>query len=133
MSGAVLLCAVAIRLHNVHVFTLATAHHLHNNTGAYTRARAGYYKQKGLENVPDDTRVLQLVEDVCAGVPKAPDDTSTSNPQASARQLLSRFNFPAARWNDMVVRLSGGERRRLQLLQVLAAAPNFLVLGTCYF
>jgi ABC transport system ATP-binding/permease protein len=79
--------------------------------------------------VPDDTRVLQLVEDVCAGVPKAPDDTSASNPQASARQLLSRFNFPAARWNDMVVRLSGGERRRLQLLQVLAAAPNFLVLG----
>ena len=83
--------------------------------------------------MPDDTRVLQLVEDVCAGVPKAPDDTSTSNPQASARQLLSRFNFPAARWDDMVVRLSGGERRRLQLLQVLAAAPNFLVLGTCYF
>lgn len=32
------------------------------------------------------------------------------------------------RWNDRVGRLSGGEKRRLQLLQVLAKRPNFLVL-----
>lgn len=32
------------------------------------------------------------------------------------------------RWNDRVGRLSGGEKRRLQLLRVLAKRPNFLVL-----
>ena len=45
-----------------------------------------------------------------------------------ARQLLSKFGFPAARWQDEVAKLSGGERRRLQLLACLAARPNVLVL-----
>lgn len=45
-----------------------------------------------------------------------------------ARRLLNLFQFPAARWNDRVGRLSGGEKRRLQLLKVLATNPNFLVL-----
>lgn len=49
-------------------------------------------------------------------------------PQVQARRLLSLFQFPAARWNDRVGRLSGGEKRRLQLLKVLATSPNFLVL-----
>ena len=42
--------------------------------------------------------------------------------------LLSRFQFPSKRWYDRVDRLSGGERRRLQLLQVLAKQPNVLIL-----
>lgn len=49
-------------------------------------------------------------------------------PQVQARRLLNLFQFPAARWNDRVGRLSGGEKRRLQLLKVLATSPNFLVL-----
>lgn len=49
-------------------------------------------------------------------------------PQVQARRLLNLFQFPAARWNDRVGRLSGGEKRRLQLLKVLATNPNFLVL-----
>lgn len=49
-------------------------------------------------------------------------------PQVQARRLLNLFQFPAARWNDRVGRLSGGEKRRLQLLKVLAINPNFLVL-----
>jgi hypothetical protein len=32
-----------------------------------------------------------------------------------ARQLLQRFQFPVPRWQDVVAKLSGGERRRLQV------------------
>ena len=46
----------------------------------------------------------------------------------AARRLLTKFAFPASRWQDEVSRLSGGERRRLQLLACLAARPNVLVL-----
>ena len=45
-----------------------------------------------------------------------------------ARQLLTKFAFPGSRWQDEVAKLSGGERRRLQLLSCLAARPNVLVL-----
>ncbi len=45
-----------------------------------------------------------------------------------ARKLLRRFNFPTNRWYDPVGKLSGGERRRLQLLQILARRPNVIVL-----
>ena len=48
--------------------------------------------------------------------------------EREAMKLLSRFNFPARRWQDRLGQLSGGERRRLQLLQVLAKAPNMLIL-----
>ena len=49
-------------------------------------------------------------------------------PATPAHRLLQRFAFPSARWADDVARLSGGERRRLQLLSTLARRPNFLVL-----
>jgi ATP-binding cassette subfamily F protein uup len=42
--------------------------------------------------------------------------------------LLTRFQFPSNRWYDKLGQLSGGERRRLQLLQILAARPNVLLL-----
>lgn len=37
-----------------------------------------------------------------------------------ARRLLRQFEFPSNRWNERVFVLSGGERRRLQLLSVLS-------------
>ena len=48
--------------------------------------------------------------------------------EKEAMNLLSRFGFPSKRWYDRVGKLSGGERRRLQLLQVLARRPNVLIL-----
>ena len=47
---------------------------------------------------------------------------------SQAMSLLSKFQFPSARWFSTMGVLSGGERRRLQLLQVLARQPNVLVL-----
>jgi ATPase subunit of ABC transporter with duplicated ATPase domains len=54
--------------------------------------------------------------------------SSVAYSEREAMSLLKRFQFPAGRWHDRVDRLSGGERRRLQLLQVLAARPNILLL-----
>ena len=48
--------------------------------------------------------------------------------EREAMSLLNRFQFPPKRFYDRVGQLSGGERRRLQLLQVLAKAPNVLLL-----
>jgi ATP-binding cassette subfamily F protein uup len=46
----------------------------------------------------------------------------------SASVLLERFGFPAAKQWTPVGELSGGERRRLQLLRLLMAEPNVLLL-----
>lgn len=54
--------------------------------------------------------------------------SSTAVSEREAMSLLSRFNFPSSRWYDRVDKLSGGEKRRLQLLQVLATRPNVLLL-----
>ncbi|MCX7024517.1 MAG: ABC-F family ATP-binding cassette domain-containing protein, partial [Spirochaetes bacterium] len=46
----------------------------------------------------------------------------------SAEQLLERFMFPRDLLETKVGRLSGGELRRLQLVRLLAGAPNVLLL-----
>ncbi len=46
----------------------------------------------------------------------------------TATQLLSRFLFDRSKQYDFVAKLSGGEKRRLQLLLVLVQNPNFLIL-----
>jgi ABC transport system ATP-binding/permease protein len=53
---------------------------------------------------------------------------SMSEAPNEARRLLKQFEFPRSRWNERVAVLSGGERRRLQLMQVLSQRPNVLVL-----
>jgi ATP-binding cassette subfamily F protein uup len=53
---------------------------------------------------------------------------ATAVSEREAMTLLKRFMFSSKRWYDRVGQLSGGERRRLQLLQVLARAPNVLLL-----
>lgn len=45
-----------------------------------------------------------------------------------ARKWLNMLQFPTKKWATRVGMLSGGERRRLQLLQVLARKPNVLLL-----
>eukprot|EP00522_Entomoneis_paludosa_P004695 CAMPEP_0172471770 /NCGR_PEP_ID=MMETSP1065-20121228/67991_1 /TAXON_ID=265537 /ORGANISM="Amphiprora paludosa, Strain CCMP125" /LENGTH=786 /DNA_ID=CAMNT_0013229883 /DNA_START=52 /DNA_END=2414 /DNA_ORIENTATION=- len=86
----------------------------------------GVYDQKGITIDDPEQTVLQFVlesvqsrEDGLAMAAQAPDE---------ARKLLRRFEFPKQRWNERVSVLSGGERRRLQMLQVLTIRPNFLVM-----
>lgn len=48
--------------------------------------------------------------------------------EISAADYLNRFLFPPKQQHDKVDKLSGGEKRRLQLLLVLIAQPNFLIM-----
>ncbi|MDH4200074.1 MAG: ABC-F family ATP-binding cassette domain-containing protein [Spirochaetia bacterium] len=46
----------------------------------------------------------------------------------SASQLLDRFLFEGGKHHQKVNRLSGGERRRLDIIRILMTNPNFLIL-----
>jgi ATP-binding cassette subfamily F protein uup len=81
----------------------------------------GWLSQEVTELDPG-LRVLQAVEAVAQRV------VLGKGREATASQLLERLGFPAARQWTPVGDLSGGERRRLQLLRLLIAGPNVLLL-----
>ncbi len=82
--------------------------------------RVGYFRQE----VPDmdrDTRVIDYVKEIGSRI-------ETPEGMVTASQLLEQFLFPAdVQWSP-IGKLSGGEKRRLFLLSILAAAPNVLLL-----
>ncbi|MBS9525580.1 ABC-F family ATP-binding cassette domain-containing protein [Litoribacter alkaliphilus] len=81
----------------------------------------GYYRQE--EGSFDDSKKLfDIVKDVAEVVTIAGGQTITIS------QFLTRFGFPPKQQHTPVGKLSGGERRRLQLLMVLIKNPNFLIL-----
>ena len=81
----------------------------------------GYYRQEP-PNWPEDMKVIDVVKEV-AEVIKLADGA-----YISAAQFLNHFLFPHDMHHTPVSKLSGGEKRRLQLLRVLIKAPNFLIL-----
>ena len=82
----------------------------------------GYYTQTGIQ--PDgDIRVIEFVRDRMAEF--FPDGSGGG---MSARDYLSMFGFSYERQHTFISKLSGGEKRRLHLLTVLSAKPNFLIL-----
>lgn len=46
----------------------------------------------------------------------------------SASVMLDRFLFPPEKQYSLIGKLSGGEKKRLNLLRVLASSPNLLIL-----
>ncbi|GMH51968.1 hypothetical protein TrLO_g14002, partial [Triparma laevis f. longispina] len=89
----------------------------------------GYYDQKGLKLDEGDEEITCL-EFVKKNVESASDgaEVLTETEPREAMRLLKKFNFPRQRWQTRVSLLSGGEKRRLQLLQVISRRPNFLCL-----
>lgn len=81
----------------------------------------GYYRQGGLEIDPND-RVIDVVKNVAEYIKMAGGETIT------ASQLLTHFLFPPEKQFGFVSKLSGGEKKRLQLMRVLMQNPNFLIL-----
>ncbi|MCC5943599.1 MAG: ABC-F family ATP-binding cassette domain-containing protein [Bernardetiaceae bacterium] len=80
----------------------------------------GYYSQNTMP-FDESMRVIETVQEVAEYA------NLTKKETLSASQLLTHFLFPPARQYDRVEKLSGGERRRLQLLRVLMRNPNFLI------
>ena len=81
----------------------------------------GYYTQQEI-SFNDDQRVIDVVKEVAEVV-----EINQGN-FISASQFLQHFMFPPSMHYNKVKNLSGGEKRRLQLLRVLMKNPNFLIL-----
>lgn len=81
----------------------------------------GYFHQSGM-GFKDDERVLDVVKNVADYITMADGKTIT------ASALLTLFLFPPKKQYGFIANLSGGEKKRLQLLQILMKNPNFLIL-----
>ncbi len=83
--------------------------------------RFGYFSQQGM-HFDQQMRVVDAVRAIAETVDLG------GGRRLTASQLLTHFLFPPARQQDYIYKLSGGEKRRLYLCQVLMQNPNFLVL-----
>ncbi|MFC5529036.1 ABC-F family ATP-binding cassette domain-containing protein [Cohnella yongneupensis] len=81
----------------------------------------GWFSQEH-EEMNESLRVMEYIRESADQVKIA--DGST----ISAGQMLERFLFPPNTHWAVISKLSGGEKRRLQLLRVLMGAPNVLLL-----
>ncbi len=79
------------------------------------------YLSQHVTELPARLRVLEAVQEIAR-------IARIGGQEISASSLAERFGFPASRQWTPVGDLSGGERRRLQLLRLLMAEPNVLLL-----
>ena len=90
--------------------------------------KIGYYAQEirndesaGLAYMKPDMRVIDYIRNTAEYV-------QTVDGSVSASVMLERFLFPPEKQYSLLGKLSGGEKRRLNLLRVLMEAPNVLIL-----
>src|SRR6187399_2283198 len=81
----------------------------------------GNYSQQGLQ-IKEDVRVIEYVKSIAENFPLA------KGGSLSAAQFLELFLFPPDKQYTYLSMLSGGEKKRLQLLTILFRNPNFLIL-----
>ena len=81
----------------------------------------GYYTQIAFDFRPEQ-RVIDTITEIAEVIPYG------KNESLSPSQFLSKFLFPTSQQYTPVEKLSGGEKKRLQLMRVLVKNPNFLIL-----
>jgi ATP-binding cassette subfamily F protein uup len=81
----------------------------------------GYFSQMGME-LPNDKRIIEVVKEIAEVIETGDGEKIT------AAQFLNLFLFPPSMQHTYVSKLSGGEKKRLQLLTILVKNPNFLIL-----
>lgn len=91
-----------------------------SNEISFGKNHAGQGKDQ-LARMDPNKRVIDYIRDTAEYV-------KTEDGMVSASQMLERFLFPADQQYSPIGKLSGGERRRLNLLRVLMEAPNVLIL-----
>ena len=84
-------------------------------------AVVGFYGQQ-VASLPAGTRVVEAVDEVAREV------QVDRGRLLRAGDLCERFGFDGVTQRSLVDDLSGGQRRRLELLRVLAGQPNLLLL-----
>ena len=82
--------------------------------------KMGYFSQEN-EAMDESMLVIDYIKDVAEYI-------KTKDGSISASQMLERFLFPPSVQYTTINRLSGGEKRRLYLLRILAGAPNVILL-----
>ena len=82
--------------------------------------KIGYLKQE-VPTYPADKRVIDAVRDIATSI-------HTDEGILTASQLCEKFLINSTMQYTQAARLSGGEKRRLYLMQVLMSAPNVLLL-----
>ncbi len=81
----------------------------------------GHYRQDGLA-FHDEQTVIDVIREVGEYIPLK------NGYKLTAEKLLENFMFDRKQQTVKVSQLSGGEKKRLHLLKVLMANPNFLIL-----
>ncbi len=83
--------------------------------------KIGYFTQE-VEDLNPAHRVIEEVKEIAEFI------TLADGSQVSASKFLDIFLFPPEKQYNIIEKLSGGEKKRLQLLKVLVKNPNFLIL-----
>lgn len=90
--------------------------------------KIGYYtqeieteKEAGIAYMDPEEKVIDYIKNTAEYV-------RTTEGLVSASNMLERFLFPSSQQYSPIGKLSGGEKRRLNLLRVLMEAPNVLIL-----
>ncbi|MBT1701736.1 ribosomal protection-like ABC-F family protein [Chryseosolibacter indicus] len=81
----------------------------------------GYFTQEAISLNPDN-RLIEEVKSIAEFI------TLSDGTQVSASKFLDSFLFPPEKQYNYINKLSGGEKKRLQLLKLLVTNPNFLIL-----
>ena len=81
----------------------------------------GYFTQESISLNPEN-RLIEEVKQIAEFI------TLADGSQISASKFLDNFLFPPEKQYNYVSKLSGGEKKRLQLLKLLVTNPNFLIL-----
>lgn len=83
--------------------------------------KIGLFSQEN-HHMDENTRVIDYIKDVAEFLPLA-DGT-----KLTASKMLERFLFRPESQFNLIGKLSGGEKRRLNLMRVLMSSPNILLL-----
>jgi ATP-binding cassette subfamily F protein uup len=83
--------------------------------------KIGYFTQE-TEDLNPALRVIEEVKEIAEFI------TLSDGSSVSASRFLEQFLFSPAKQYTYIDKLSGGEKKRLQLLKILISNPNFLIL-----
>lgn len=90
--------------------------------------KIGYYTQEIENDIKSGIAYMDPQEKVIDYIKNTAEFVRTEDGLVSASAMLERFLFPSSQQYSKIEKLSGGERRRLNLLRVLMEAPNVLIL-----